>query len=84
MREATSGTSNATTTTYTSPFTVRDFGFGRYYAFTVIVNNGAAPTNPGLASIDVSTINMYIDAANGAWTASAAKRIQVCQLNIEI
>lgn len=84
IREGTAGTSNATTTTYTIPFT--ESGVARWTAPTTIVDNGATPTTPGLAQIATSTniISMFKDYNSAVWTASGTKRIQDCNIYMEI
>lgn len=84
IREGTAGTSNATTTTYTIPFT--ETGVARWTAPSWIVDNGATPAAPGLAQIatSVNVVTMYKDYNSGAWTASGTKRIQDCTITMEI
>jgi hypothetical protein len=86
FREATSGTSNATTTTYTIPMATLDMGFSRYVASAIIRDNTATVATPGLATTEnasVSLLKFHKDWNAGAWTASGAKSITACQFNYQ-
>ena len=87
FREATSWTSNATTTTYTLPFSTRDFWFSKYIAPARIFDNWAGVTTPWMAQPDNASVNVlkfYKDWNAGVWTAALGKRIDNCQFIYEI
>lgn len=84
VREGTNGTSNATSTTYTMPFTENNSQ--RWTAPTVVVDNGASVTNPWLARVaaSVNVISMFTNYGEAAWTAANGKRIADCNLYMEL
>ena len=84
VREGTNGTSNATTTTYTMPFTENNAQ--RWTAPTVIVDNGASVANPWLARVAswVNVLSMFKDYSEAVWTNVNGKRIADCNLYMEL
>jgi len=84
IREGTAWTSNNVATTYTIPFS--EIGVARWTAPTTIVDNWTSPTNPWLAQIatSVNVCTMYKDYNSWAWTNTWTKRIQDCNIYMEI
>lgn len=64
MREAASGTSNATGYTYTLPFSTADYGFSAYGGFFRMIDNGVSKTGYAITTNASSNVlNCYTDAA---------------------
>jgi hypothetical protein len=87
IRQGANGTSNATTFTISLPFTAATITNMLWMAPTAaIVNNGATPTTSGMAQIASAgtTMELFIDQNNGAWTAANGKRVKGMQIVYEI
>lgn len=87
MREAANGTSNATTTTYTLPFTITDHGSTVVLSLAKITDNGTAQTSPGMvlsSNAPTNSLSVYKDFNQGAWTNSGGKRIGATSFTYEV
>lgn len=84
IREGTNGTSNATSATYTMPFTENNSQ--RWTAPAVIVDNWASVANPWLGRVAswVNVLSMFKDYSEANWTNVNWKRIADCNLYMEI
>jgi len=72
------GTSNATTVSFTLPYTSTAVGFGNlfYQLLTFTYDNTLASTTPGKCGVDVNSATATCSktsAASGGWTASGSK-----------
>lgn len=76
--EATSGTSNATTKTYSAPITASTDTSGQWQYSAATTNLGVNTATPGLSRIlnNTSTIDVFLDYAGGTWTASGSARVR--------
>lgn len=79
VREATAGTSNATTLTMTAPFTALTLTNGVWQGYGSGTDNSAGLTTMVIASISSggATFTFSKDPAGGAWTNSGTKRVGV-------
>lgn len=77
VREATNGTSNATTMTYELPITSKTITNTLWSAMVGLVDNGAAVTAPGRVIFGSAQTQATVqkDLAGGAFTAANGKRI---------
>lgn len=77
VREATNGTSNATTLTMTAPFTALTLTNGLWQGYGSGVDNGTNLTTMVIASISSggATFTFAKDPAGGAWTNANGKRV---------
>jgi hypothetical protein len=69
------GTSNATTISFTLPFTATNTGNGFYASSNQVTDNGAVATSPGLSRMlnNATSVSVFKDLTGAAWTASAGK-----------
>lgn len=77
VREATNGTSNATTLTMTAPFTALTLTNGAWQGYGSGADNGAGLTTMVIGSIVSAgtTFSFSKDPAGGAWTNANGKRV---------
>lgn len=75
MTENTNGTSNATTKTYTLPFTAKTRSNASWRGYAQIVNNGSGGQGLILVDSGASTVQFYATNNGGAWTASGSASI---------
>lgn len=76
-----SGTSNATTASFTLPVAAKAHASIYYESIlTSATDNGANPTNPGKTFIDPSSnaslVTLYKDISGAGWTASGTKAMR--------
>lgn len=79
LGEITNGTSNATTTTYSTPFASRTTSStGQFQATCAVADSGANVATPGIFRMltNVSTIDLFKDFAATAFTNTGGKRIR--------
>jgi hypothetical protein len=77
IRNATAGTSNATTFTVTLPLTPKTLSNITWQSFISFEDNTTVSATPGriLVSSGTSTATVYSNATTGVWTNSGGKRI---------
>lgn len=75
MTENTNGTSNASTKTYTLPFTAKTRSNASWRGYAQIVNNGSGGQGLILVDSGASTVQFYATNNGGAWTASGSASI---------
>lgn len=86
IREATAGTSNATTTTYTLPVTATTIASMLWSGMGSGTDNSATLTTPvmGIILSAGTTLQMFKDTASNAWTNANGKRIGAITIIYEI
>jgi hypothetical protein len=86
VRQPNNGTSNATTCTFSLPFTALTRTNARWTAPCEIVDNGVTITTPGLGVVSSAgtVVTVAKDYAFNAFTASGNKRVGSLQLTYEI
>jgi hypothetical protein len=86
VRQATAGTSNATTFTISLPFKAASIPDMQWRVAAVgIVDNGSSSSNTGMIVIEsgAEKIDLYTSGVGGGWTASNGKRFSAFQIMYE-
>jgi hypothetical protein len=86
LAEGGAGTSNATTLSYTSPFTAKTLANMQWIAGMRAFDNSAGVSTPVMAILNSAsgTINIYKDFVGAVWTNSGTKRIISGSINFNL